>query len=224
MTARGVRITEWRHGAVKEDTMDWYAQDKTGNVWSFGEAAFSDTVNDFRGRKFDWYAHYKTRNVWSFGEAINNFRGRKLVHRTGYWEAGVNGAKPAVIMPAHPWVGDTYRVAEDRRAVVATSKIITVPYGTFENCIQIRDMSRIDKEYKYYCPAAGFLVREETIRGALKLQLIGVSSVTTTTQSDSTEGCCGAAALPPSNVFSIPSKKSHGSLQPGCKSECPNPR
>jgi hypothetical protein len=56
--------------------------------------------------------------------------------------------------------------SERKTAIVATDKKITVPHGTFENCLQIRDWSQIDStnEYKFYCPAVGFLVREETIR------------------------------------------------------------
>jgi hypothetical protein len=152
VTTRGVRVTEWRNGALKEDTMDWYAQDKAGNVWYFGEA-------------------------------VNNYRDGKLIHHTGSWEAGVNGAKPGIIMRADPKVGDTYRqeyykgYAEDMGTIVATDKKITVPHGTFENCLQVRDWSQIDatNEYKFYCPAVGFLVREETIRGSIEADLIGVS-------------------------------------------------
>jgi hypothetical protein len=33
-----VRVTEWKNGILKEDSRDWYAQDKVGNVWYFGEA------------------------------------------------------------------------------------------------------------------------------------------------------------------------------------------
>ena len=151
VTTRGVRITERSLGAVKDDTIDWYAQDKTGNVWFFGEAD-------------------------------NIFRNKKLVSPARAWEAGVNGAKPGVIMRADPWVGATYPQeyhggrADDMAAVIATDKKITVPYGTFENCLQIRDSSSVENEYKYYCPAVGFLVREETINGAVKSHLIGVST------------------------------------------------
>jgi hypothetical protein len=59
------------NGALAEDTFDWYAQDKAGNVWYFGEA----TEELERG------------NVTS---------------REGSWEAGRNGAKPGIVMQAHP--------------------------------------------------------------------------------------------------------------------------
>ena len=56
-------------GQVIEDTYDWYAQDRAGNVWYLGE----DTHE---------YEH---------GVAIN---------AKGAWEAGVDGAKPGIVMPA----------------------------------------------------------------------------------------------------------------------------
>jgi hypothetical protein len=153
VTTRAVRVTEWRNGALKEDTTDWYAQDKAGNVWYFGEA-------------------------------VNNYKDGKLIHHTGSWEAGVNGAKPGIIMRADPKVGDSYRQeyykghAEDMGTVVATDKKITVPFGTFERCVQIKDSTPLSKiaEYKYYCPGVAFLVREETFFGGVEADLVGVSS------------------------------------------------
>src|SRR5688500_13943900 len=37
ITATVVRETETRHGALVEDTLDWYAQDRDGNLWYLGE-------------------------------------------------------------------------------------------------------------------------------------------------------------------------------------------
>jgi hypothetical protein len=153
VTTRAVRVTEWRNGALKEDTTDWYAQDKAGNVWYFGES-------------------------------VNNYKDGKLISHTGSWEAGLKGAKPGIIMRADPKVGDTYRQeyykghAEDMGTVVATDKKITVPYGTFEKCVRIKDSSPLSvlAEYKYYCPGVAFLVREETFYGGVEADLVGVSS------------------------------------------------
>jgi hypothetical protein len=61
--------------------------------------------------------------------------------------------------------------------VVATDKKITVPYGTFEKCLQVRDSSPLSviAENKYYCPGVAFLVREETAFGRIEALLVGVS-------------------------------------------------
>jgi hypothetical protein len=154
VTATVVRATEWRSGVLKEDTRDWYAQDKEGNVWYFGEA-------------------------------VDNYVNGKLNDHAGSWEAGVDGAKPGIIMLARPKVGETYRQeyykgqAEDMGTVVALNKKVRTPAGAFDNCLQIRDWSRIEtaSEYKYYCPAVGFLVLEEsTTPGGGKVELVATST------------------------------------------------
>jgi hypothetical protein len=150
----------WLDDKLKEDTRDWYAQDREGNVWYFGEA-------------------------------VGNYKDGKLVDYAGTWEAGANGAKPGIVMPANPKVGLTYRQehakgkAEDMGTIIAVGKKVKVPYGTFDNCLQTRDWSRIEKtanEYKYYCPGVGFVVLEESAWPLAsrfwdsKTQLVSVSS------------------------------------------------
>jgi hypothetical protein len=147
-----VRAKEWKNGALFEETYDWYAQDKAGNVWYFGEA-------------------------------VDFYKNGKVVNHRGSWEAGVRGAKPGIVMKKEPKVGDQYRqeyfkgVAEDMGTVVATNKKVTVPFGTFENCLQIKDSSFLDitAEYKYYCPDIGFLALEEMIGRPAEAALVSVS-------------------------------------------------
>jgi len=148
-----VRATEWKKGVLKEDTRDWYAQDKEGNVWYFGEA-------------------------------VDNYVDGKLDNHSGSWEAGVDGAKPGIVMLGRPKVGEIYRQeyyrehAEDMGTVVALDKKITTSAGAFTDCLQIKDWSKIEwaSEYKYYCPTPGFLVKEEsTWPFGGKKELIGIS-------------------------------------------------
>jgi hypothetical protein len=149
----------WLNDKLEEDTRDWYAQDKDGNVWYFGEA-------------------------------VGNYVDGKLASYTGSWEAGVRGAKPGIVMPADPKVGLTYRQenargeAEDMGTIVAVGKQVRVPYGTLDGCVQTRDWSQIERtanEFKYYCPAVGFVVLEETawlgatLFGEGKTELVDVS-------------------------------------------------
>jgi hypothetical protein len=147
-----VRVREWVGDKIKEDTRDYYAQDKSGNVWYFGET-------------------------------VNNYKDGKIVDHKGSWEAGVNGAKPGIIMQREPKVGQTYRQeyykgkAEDMGTVIAVGKHVKVRYGTFDDCVQIRDWSRIDltNEHKYYCAKVGFAVMEET--AGLRAKLFGANKV-----------------------------------------------
>jgi hypothetical protein len=53
-----------------------------------------------------------------------------------------------------------------------------VPAGTFKNCLQIKDWSKIEwaGAYKYYCPTLGFVVLAEPIWfGERREELIAVS-------------------------------------------------
>jgi hypothetical protein len=149
-----VRATEWKHGVLAEDTRDWYAQDKDGNVWYFGEA-------------------------------VDNYTKGQLTNHDGSWEAGVDGAQPGIIMLAHPRLGETYRQeyykgkAEDMGSVVGLDKKVKTAAGTFDNCLQTKDWTPLEKqseEHKYYCPAVGFVVLEVSPKPRrVKMELVGVS-------------------------------------------------
>ena len=149
VAATVVRVKEWKNETLVEETRDWYAQDKGGTVWYFGEA-------------------------------VDNYKDGKLANHKGSWEAGVDGAKPGIIMLAEPRVGETYRQeyykgkAEDMGTVMALNATVSVPLGRYDNCLQVRDWSRIepDNEYKYYCPAVGFLTMEQSVGGGDKLELV----------------------------------------------------
>ena len=128
-------------GAVVEDTFDWYAQDKQGAVWYFGEA---------------------TREFKTGGR----------VSTDGSWEAGVNGAQPGIVMPARPRVGERYRqeylanVAEDVGQIAALDETVTVPLGTYKECVRTREWSMLESgtSRKWYAKGIG-LVRAESTDG-----------------------------------------------------------
>src|SRR5206468_10621790 len=64
-----------------------------------------DTVSE-RGkpieRTFDWYAQDTQGNVWYMGEDSFELEHGRFVKASDSWQAGVDGAKPGIIMPAHP--------------------------------------------------------------------------------------------------------------------------
>jgi len=57
----------------------------------------------------DYYAQDAKGTVWYLGEATTAYEKGKPASTEGSWEAGVAGARPGVIMPAHP---------RDRKSVV----------------------------------------------------------------------------------------------------------
>lgn len=155
VTAIVVQDRVWLDGELIEDTKDWYAQDKKGNVWYFGEDS---------------------------KEIANG----KVVSTKGSWEAGVDGAKPGIIMEENPKAGDSYRQeyykgqAEDMAEVVALGVNIKTKYGSFSNCLQTREWTPLEPgadEYKYYCPEISNLVYEVGVSGGSSVQLVDIEKV-----------------------------------------------
>ena len=121
---------------------------------------------------FDWYAQDKQGAVWYFGEATKEFKSGGRVNTEGSWEAGMKGAQPGIIMPASPKPGQPYRQeylageAEDMGQVVATGESVTVPHGTYKDCVKTKDWSLLEsgREHKWYAKGVG-LVRAESSSG-----------------------------------------------------------
>ena len=137
-----VRALEYEDDELIEDTYDWYAQDNAGNVWYFGEDS-------------------------------KEIEGGKVVSTAGSWEAGVDGALPGVIMLAHPIPGLWYRQeyyeneAEDVAQVLSLNASVTVPFGTFDNCLQTAEWNPLEPgevEHKFYAPGVG-LIRAVAVKG-----------------------------------------------------------
>jgi hypothetical protein len=132
----------WAHGKLTEKTFDYYAQDKKGTVWYFGENS----------------------------KAYKNGK----VSTAGSWEAGKNGAKPGIIMQAHPKVGQSYHQeyykgqAEDMAKVLKLNGSAKVPYGSFgHSSLVSKEWSPLEPgvvEHKYYAAGVGD-IKEVTAKG-----------------------------------------------------------
>ena len=133
---------------------------------------------------FDWFAQDKDGNVWYFGENSRQLVGGVIVGVEGSWTAGVDGAKPGIIMEAHPAVGDFYRqefalgTAEDVGKVLSLSESVTVPAGSFNNCLKTKDTSPLEPdvvENKFYCPGKGDVLEIDLTSGE-RLELKGITT------------------------------------------------
>src|SRR5918911_539268 len=89
-------------------------------------------------KTFDYYAQDKKGTVWYFGEDTKEYKNGKMVSTKGSWEAGVDGAKPGIMMQANPKMGESYRQeyypgeAEDMAKVISLNESVRVPYGSFD--------------------------------------------------------------------------------------------
>lgn len=134
---------------------------------------------------YDWFAQDSAGNVWYFGETTKEHEDGQVVSTEGSWEAGVDGAKPGIVMhAAQPAIGSPYRQeyyvgeAEDMAEVVSLSESVTVPYGSFEGCLQTREFTPLEpgvSEYKYYAPGVG-LVLEVHVKSGSRMELIEVTT------------------------------------------------
>ncbi len=132
-----VHDVAYKNGLKVEETDDWFAQDKDGNVWYFGE--FSESFEPGNPTPTDTH---------------------------GSWQAGINGAKAGIIMLANPKVGDEYAqefapgVAEDKAKVLALNARTDVGYGSFTDALKTADINPLDPstEKKYYAKGVGNLL------------------------------------------------------------------
>jgi hypothetical protein len=133
VTCVEVHDTVTEDGELTEDTLDWFAQDTQGNVWYFGE------------------------NTHELEDGL-------ITTIEGTFMAGVDRDKPGIIMKAHPVIGDFYRQefslsnAEDFAETVSLTESVTVPAGTFHNCLKSKESTPLETdllEYKFYAPGVG---------------------------------------------------------------------
>jgi len=114
----------------------------------------------------NWFAQDGEGNVWYFGEFTQDFQGGNPTGTAGSWEAGVNDARPGIIMLAHPNPGDTYYqefapdVAQDLARVMKIDEALTVPYGSYTGVLVTKEWNPLDPgnpERKYYAPGVGLI-------------------------------------------------------------------
>ena len=133
----------------------------TLSVHDFLKTPAGDLVED----TYDYYAQDSAGNVWYFGEDTKAYSGT-AVSTAGTWYGGIDCALPGIVMNANPQVGDSYRQeylpgeAEDQADVVSLTESVTVPYGTFTNCVMTKEYTALapgDVENKYYCENVGMV-------------------------------------------------------------------
>jgi len=153
VTCVEVHDTVTLNGQVTEDTLDWFAQDKQGNVWYFGEDSDEVTNGRVSSLHGSWTAGVsgaKPGIVMEATSAVGDFYRQEFLLGT----------------------------AEDVAAVLNLDKTVKVPAGTFKHCLETGETSGLEpdtKELKYYAPGVG-LVLTNDISGNEKLPLVEIIS------------------------------------------------
>jgi hypothetical protein len=131
----------------------------------------------------DYLAQHKNGDVWYFGEDVNNYWNGMLLHHSGSFLHGKDGAKAGIWMKAEQRVGDSYRQefyvgnAEDMRDVVATGETVSTKSGTYTDCVKVYDWTPLEKnsrEHKYHCPQIGALALTEDLETGSRSELVNV--------------------------------------------------
>jgi hypothetical protein len=163
-----------RDGAAQTD--DVVVTAKVKHVLGVRCTVVQDTVSEHGKpveRTFDWYAQDKQGNVWYMGEDSLELKNGRFVRADDSWQAGVEDAKPGIIMPAHPRAGMVYRQeyyppggALDQARVLGVSGPVRVQAGTFKRVLVTIEWSPVEPqlEKKYYVASLGE-IKEEVVAG-----------------------------------------------------------
>ncbi len=147
-TIQGVRCTAvfdrlYLRSRLFERTTDWYAQDRHGAVWYFGE---------------------RTAELDAHG---------RVTSTEGSWQSGLHGAKAGIYMSAHPRVGQSFRQelyvghADDHFRVLSLNASVNVPYVSSRHALLTKEWTPLEPgviDHKLYVRGIG-TVEEETVTG-----------------------------------------------------------
>jgi hypothetical protein len=134
------RVTE--DGALMEQTYDWYAQDKKGNVWYFGEHVTEYKNGNVTGHEGSWESGVGGARP---GIAMQADPRVGQTYRQEYSKG----------------------VAEDKARVLSVNESATVPYGSFQHVLMTEEFTPLEPgvvERQYYVAGVGDIV-EATVKG-----------------------------------------------------------
>ncbi len=147
-----VKDTVTVDGALEEQTLDWYAQDKEGNVWYFGEGSKDFQNGELVGTKGSWEAGFD-----------------------GAMPGIVMMANPAM---GETYRQEYYQgEAEDWAEVLSLSEAVSVQTGSYQDVLMTNEWSGLDNppvyEHKYYAEGIG-LVMTKYVEGGFEMKLTEV--------------------------------------------------
>ncbi len=137
ITATVVRDTVYVDSHIVEDTYDWYAQDKDGNVWYLGE----EVDNYENGMLVDHAGSWE----WGVDGALPGI---------------VMWADPSAHLDEKYYQEYYVGKAEDQGQVLSMSENVTVPFGSFDKVVKTYDFSSLDpelRENKFYAGGTGLI-------------------------------------------------------------------
>ncbi len=156
ITTTVVRDRVWVDGELVEDTRDWFAQDREGNVWYLGEA-----VQEIQGGVV-----VGTAGSWEAGV-------------DGALPGIIMKGNPR---PGEGYRQEFYPgEAEDIGQVLRLDALVSIGLGQYVHCLQIKEWTPLEPavvEHKYYCQAVGNLALAKKVAGGSgQIELVEMRSV-----------------------------------------------
>jgi len=133
VTCVEVHDSVFTDGVLTEDTLDWFAQDRDGNVWYFGENTHEledGLISTIAGTFMGGVNGDKSGIIMEAHSAIGDFYRQ---------EFSLNNA-------------------EDFAEVKSLTAHVTVPYGSFNHCLKTEETTPLEPdllEDKFYAPGVG---------------------------------------------------------------------
>ncbi len=143
VTCVEVRDSVYTNGALTEDTRDWFAQDKDGNVWYFGEntAELEDgLLATIDGSFMAGVNHDEPGIVMKAHSAIGDFYRQEFS------------------------LGN----AEDYAQTIGLDATVKVPFGTFDHCLKSEETTPLEPdalEDKFFAPGIGNVLTVDLVSG-----------------------------------------------------------
>jgi len=148
-----VRDQVFLDGELIEDTEDWSAQDRQGNVWYLGEDS----------RQYEDGRLVGTEGSWEAG-------------RDGARAGIIMLANPQV---GDSYAQESLPgVAEDMAKVMGLKSIATVPLGTYGDCLETMEWTPLEpgaREHKFYARGVGLVLEVSSSGGGERVELTDIS-------------------------------------------------
>jgi len=152
VTCVEVHDSVFTDGVLTEDTLDWFAQDRDGNVWYFGENTHEledGLITTISGTFMGGVNGDKPGIIMEAHSAIGDFYRQ---------EFSLNNA-------------------EDFAEVKSLTEHVTVPYGSFDHCLKTEETTPLEPdllESKFYAPGVGNIETLDEHTGATS-QLVRIT-------------------------------------------------
>jgi hypothetical protein len=135
------------------------------------EKVVNGETGDLKELTKDYFAICdKTNSVFYFGEDVNNYEDGELVDHEGSWLHGSDNARAGLIMPGTVLLGSRYyqeiapEVALDKAEVVSMNQTVSVPAGTFNYVVQMKESNDLEpgvEESNLHVPGVGQVIDNE---------------------------------------------------------------